>query len=98
MRVIGVDPGLAVTGYGVIETVGDGIRLVEAGVDHCGYDTTSCCVSILDLKSEQEAILVAGAIGRLHDEELTTSITPIRTKGSSSLLQRAGEILTGGSS
>ncbi|MFC2075810.1 crossover junction endodeoxyribonuclease RuvC [candidate division KSB1 bacterium] len=32
MRVIGIDPGLGATGYGVIETAGDGIKLVEAGV------------------------------------------------------------------
>ena len=32
MRVIGIDPGLAATGYGVIEAAGDGVGLVEAGV------------------------------------------------------------------
>ena len=75
-----------------------GLGLVEAGVDRCGCDTMSCCLSILDLKTEQEAILVAGAIGSLHDEALTTIITPIRAKASRSLLQRAGDILRRGSS
>lgn len=74
------------------------LGLVEAGVDRCGCDATACCLSILDLKSEQEAILVAGAIGRLHDEALTTRITPIRAKASRSLLQRASEIFQRGSS
>lgn len=74
------------------------LGLVEAGIDRCGCDTTSCCLSILDLKSEQEVNLVAGAIGRLHDEALTSRITPIRAKASRSLLQRASDMLQGGSS
>lgn len=69
-----------------------GLGLDEAGVDRCGCDTTACCLSILDLKSEQEAMMVAGAIGRLHDERLRTRITPIKAKASRSLLQRAGDI------
>ena len=32
MRVLGVDPGLRITGYGCIEPGGDGYRIVEAGV------------------------------------------------------------------
>jgi crossover junction endodeoxyribonuclease RuvC len=31
-RTLGIDPGLNVTGYGVVETSGDGPRLLEAGV------------------------------------------------------------------
>ncbi|MCA9107345.1 MAG: crossover junction endodeoxyribonuclease RuvC, partial [Planctomycetales bacterium] len=31
-RVLGVDPGLNTTGYGVIDVVGGKVRLVEAGV------------------------------------------------------------------
>lgn len=31
-RVLGVDPGLNTSGYGVIETRGSGVRLIEAGV------------------------------------------------------------------
>jgi len=31
-RVIGIDPGLNVTGYGVVEFRSDGVRLLEAGV------------------------------------------------------------------
>ena len=75
-----------------------GLGLVEAGVDRCGCNTTACCLSILDLKSEHEANLVVGAIARLNDETLTTKITPIRAKASRSLLQRAGDILRRGSS
>ena len=32
IRVIGIDPGLNATGYGVIECLAEGVRLVEAGV------------------------------------------------------------------
>ncbi|MEO0531011.1 MAG: crossover junction endodeoxyribonuclease RuvC [Planctomycetota bacterium] len=32
MRILGIDPGLNITGYGVIDAGREGIRLVEAGV------------------------------------------------------------------
>jgi len=32
MKVLGVDPGLAITGYGLVEGLNDGLRLREAGV------------------------------------------------------------------
>jgi len=32
MRILGVDPGLGITGYGVIEPSRDGLKLIEAGV------------------------------------------------------------------
>jgi crossover junction endodeoxyribonuclease RuvC len=31
MRILGIDPGLGITGYGVIETSGDNFRLIESG-------------------------------------------------------------------
>ena len=93
----GVDHQLVVDDERICELLTD-LGLLEAGVDRCGCDTTACCLSILDLKSEQEVILVAGAIGRLHDETLTTKITPIRAKASRSLLQRAGDMLKRGTS
>ena len=31
-RILGIDPGLNTTGYGVIETIGGKVRLCEAGV------------------------------------------------------------------
>jgi crossover junction endodeoxyribonuclease RuvC len=36
MKVLGVDPGLVLTGYGVLEQVGDDIRLREAGTIESG--------------------------------------------------------------
>ena len=35
MRILGIDPGLATLGYGVIDTFGSRIELVKAG----DYDT-----------------------------------------------------------
>jgi crossover junction endodeoxyribonuclease RuvC len=32
IRILGVDPGLNITGYGVLEVAADGLRLCEAGV------------------------------------------------------------------
>jgi crossover junction endodeoxyribonuclease RuvC len=32
MRVLGIDPGLATTGYGIVDRDGDGYKVVEAGV------------------------------------------------------------------
>lgn len=31
-RILGVDPGLKITGYGVVDTTGGGVRLLEAGI------------------------------------------------------------------
>ena len=32
MRIVGIDPGLTATGYGVVEVEGRDVRLVEGGV------------------------------------------------------------------
>ncbi len=32
MRILGIDPGLAITGYGLIEARGNNIKLMEAGI------------------------------------------------------------------
>ena len=32
MKVLGIDPGLQVSGYGLVEQVGDEVRVWEAGV------------------------------------------------------------------
>jgi crossover junction endodeoxyribonuclease RuvC len=36
MRILGIDPGLNTTGYGVIDATRAGVKLVEAGVVRCG--------------------------------------------------------------
>ena len=32
MRILGIDPGLAVTGYGLIDSCGNNVKLMEAGI------------------------------------------------------------------
>lgn len=32
MRILGIDPGLGITGYGLIEASGNNVRLIEAGI------------------------------------------------------------------
>ena len=32
MRILGIDPGLGITGYGVIESSGKGLKVIEAGI------------------------------------------------------------------
>jgi len=32
MKILGIDPGLGITGYGLIEAAGNNVRLVEAGI------------------------------------------------------------------
>lgn len=32
MKILGIDPGLGITGYGLIEDAGESIKLIEAGV------------------------------------------------------------------
>lgn len=39
MIVLGVDPGLGITGYGIIEAVDSKLRLIEAGVVRTHYKT-----------------------------------------------------------
>jgi len=36
MRILGIDPGLRVTGYGLVEAAGPRMTLLEAGVIRCG--------------------------------------------------------------
>jgi len=68
------------------------LGLIEAGVDLKACDTT-CSLAIFDLKTEGEARLVVGAIARLSETDLTSSIVPIRTKSSQSLLEQANDLL-----
>jgi len=74
-----------------------GLGLVDAGVDVKGCDTT-CSLAILDLKTETEAHLVAGAIARLNETDLTTSIVPIRARSTRSLLEQANDLIRRGDS
>ena len=48
MRILGIDPGLNVTGYGVLDVAGNVPRLVEAGVVR-GTDGTSITARVAEI-------------------------------------------------
>ena len=52
MRVLGVDPGLVVTGYGALDQTGSSIRLVEAGTIDSGDPKDSLPVRLRRLHEE----------------------------------------------
>lgn len=53
MRILGIDPGLRITGYGVIESAGSGLRVLEAGVvKPTGSDLASRIASLYNGLSE----------------------------------------------
>ena len=57
MRVLGVDPGLVVTGYGVLDQTGRSIRLVEAGTIDAGDAKSSLPVRLCRLHEELNALI-----------------------------------------
>jgi crossover junction endodeoxyribonuclease RuvC len=57
MRVLGVDPGLVVTGYGVLDQAGTAIRLVEAGTIDSGSARDSLPVRLRRLHEEVNALI-----------------------------------------
>jgi len=59
VRLIGVDPGLNVTGYGVVERRGDDLQLLEAGVIHSsrGRQAGELCHRLQVLYQELSQIL-----------------------------------------
>lgn len=68
------------------------LGLVEAAVDIGECDTT-CSLTIFDLKSEQEAKLVANSIAMINDNGLHWDVIPIRTSTTGSLIDQANEKL-----
>ena len=61
-RVLGIDPGLNITGYGVIERVGGKLKILEAGVIR-GGDRTSLTKRLLEIHSG-----VRDVIAQFHPE------------------------------
>ena len=56
MRVLGIDPGVIVTGYGVIEAKRDVCRVLEAGVVRTNIKA-SMALRLRELAHEVEAII-----------------------------------------
>jgi crossover junction endodeoxyribonuclease RuvC len=57
MRVLGVDPGLVVTGYGVLDAGRGKIKLVEAGTIDSGNARDSLPVRLRRLHEEMEGLI-----------------------------------------
>jgi crossover junction endodeoxyribonuclease RuvC len=57
VRVLGIDPGLVVTGYGILESEGGSIRLVEAGTIHSGAVHDPLQYRLRRLYEEMDALL-----------------------------------------
>ncbi len=56
MRVLGIDPGLNITGYGVLEQIEDSINVVEAGVVRTETKSELAC-RLQTIATEVEAII-----------------------------------------
>lgn len=57
MKVIGIDPGLVVSGYGLVASDGIGFRLIEAGTIESGKTSDSLPVRLRRLFEELGSIL-----------------------------------------
>lgn len=57
MRVLGVDPGLVISGYGVLDTGGGRVALVEAGTIDSGNARDSLPVRLRRLHDEMESLI-----------------------------------------
>ncbi|MCX6834747.1 MAG: hypothetical protein NTW07_06365 [candidate division Zixibacteria bacterium] len=92
----GVSRHLAYSDEQICELL-SGLGLIEVGVDVKGCEAT-CSLAIFGLKTETEANMVAGAIARLSEPGLTTSIVPIRARSTRNLLEQANELIRRGDS
>jgi crossover junction endodeoxyribonuclease RuvC len=72
MRILGVDPGLRVTGYGVVDVAGDRIRLLEAGVISPS-PSAPLEERLNDLFREMSAVIAATAPAVMVVEDLYTT-------------------------
>ena len=57
MRVLGIVPGLGITGYGVLDSEGEQIRVAEAGVIRTN-DKAPLSERLVDLARELESVIV----------------------------------------
>lgn len=57
MRALGIDPGLVVTGYGVLEQADGHIRMVEAGTIDAGDTSSALPVRLRRLYEEMDGLI-----------------------------------------
>ena len=91
VAVEGVDREVALNTERLCDTL-FGLGLFEAGVDVTGCDTT-CGVTIIDLKSEEEICMAVTALCDLTHKHLTPAIIPVKRPARASLLHQVNEKL-----
>jgi crossover junction endodeoxyribonuclease RuvC len=77
-RILGIDPGLNTTGYGVIETSGSGVRLIEAGIVRT-KSKTSLQSRLGELHAALQEIVAAHQPDRMALEQLFSHYDRPRT-------------------
>ncbi len=78
LRVLGIDPGLNTTGYGVLEAAVGGPRLCEAGVVR-GHDRKSLSARVLDIHAGVAEVIAAMQPVAVAIEELYSHYDRPRT-------------------
>ena len=78
MRVLGIDPGLNITGYGVLEPVDDRLMVIEAGVIRTD-ERMGLAMRLREIASEIEAIISQHAPDAIAVEELYSHYAHPRT-------------------
>jgi crossover junction endodeoxyribonuclease RuvC len=69
MYVLGIDPGLSVTGYGVVGTAGTKMRAVAAGVIRTA-PTAPIAVRLLELAADLDAVIAEHEIAAAAVEQI----------------------------
>ncbi|MEM1304020.1 MAG: crossover junction endodeoxyribonuclease RuvC [Planctomycetota bacterium] len=78
MRILGVDPGLNVTGYGVVDAERQSIRLVEAGVVRGGRDK-SLAARVREIHAGIAEVIEATKPEAMAIEELYSHYERVKT-------------------
>ena len=68
-RILGIDPGLNITGYGVLEVVAGRLKLCEAGVVR-GRDKSSLAARLAEIHSGVAEVIASFAPAAIAIEQL----------------------------
>lgn len=91
VAIAGVDCG-AMECDNVICDILYNIGLEDADVDFIGCNPT-CSLTVIDLKTREEAELVIAALNEVSDRTITSNVVPIRATHEATLLDKANEKL-----
>lgn len=98
MRILGVDPGLGITGYGLIETSKDNFRLIEAGAIRVPHNLpiqdrlNKIYKNLIELISEHRPEVMALEEIYSHYKHPTTSILMGHVRGIACLASAQAKI------